>query len=102
MTTHMINVTFDAKEGAMLRLLGLIQRRGFSLEAIDMPSGEGDCKTATLTLAPMGPGYRVETLQRQIERLHEVRSVKIIEAARPRNILSFLRKRPAHGQLVHA
>jgi acetolactate synthase regulatory subunit len=95
MAHHKLEIAFDAHEGAMLRLMGLIQRRGFTVEAIDMPQREGLRKTATLTVAPMGPGFHVEVLQRQIERLQEIRDVKIAAPEKSRNILRFFKMKPA-------
>jgi len=94
---HTLNITFEAHEGAMLRLLGLIQRRGFAVEAISMQACPGLEKTATLTLSPMGAGYRIEVLQRQIERLREIRDVRIVAAATApqRKILNFFGIRPS-------
>jgi acetolactate synthase II small subunit len=97
MTSHTLHITFEAKEGAMLRIMGLIHRRGFEVSGIDMPAGvEKGCRSAAVTVEPKG-AFRVETLQKQIERIIEVREVRILEARRSRNILSFLRRTPADG-----
>lgn len=94
MKKHMLKIEFEAQEGALLRLLGLIQRRGFSVEAVGMPETEELCKSVHLTLSPMGPSYRIEVLQKQIERLLEVRNVTVGAQRQPRRVLGFLR-RPA-------
>jgi len=74
---HTLNISFEADEGALLRLLGLVQRRGFSVEGIAMPQTEDKRKTVALTVAPMSPNNRIDVLQRQIERLQEVRHVSL-------------------------
>src|SRR4051812_40595510 len=98
MTKHVLKVSFDGEEGAILRLLGLIQRRGFSVEGIDMPQTDDTRKTVMLTVKPVGLAYRVDVLQRQIERLHEVREVSVIAPKPPRRVPEFLRKPVARIQ----
>jgi acetolactate synthase regulatory subunit len=71
MTTH-LEIHFDPSEGALLRCLGLIQRRGYRVTEMAMrahPDGP------LLTAAIEADGRSAETLVRQIERLHDVRSV---------------------------
>jgi acetolactate synthase regulatory subunit len=98
MTAYTLHVTFEAQEGAMLRIMGLIHRRGFEVSAIDMPQGiENGLKSAAIMVEPKGAGFRIETLQKQIERLIEVREVRSIEPQRRRNILSFLRRTTAES-----
>lgn len=62
----------------MLRLLGLIQRRGFSVVRITMPESAGTLKTVHLIVMSMGSSYRIEILQNQIERLYEVQQVTLV------------------------
>jgi acetolactate synthase regulatory subunit len=91
MTKHTLKVSFEGKEGALVRLLSLVQRRGFSVEGMEMPQTSEGVKNITLTISPMGSFYRVDILQRQIERLLEVRSVSIAAQKPPRRIPNFLR-----------
>lgn len=69
-----LNLTIAQTEGALLRLLGTIERRGFRIEG--------------LTVAPQGPLQRIkvalgntarpaEVLVRQLQRLVEVREVSL-------------------------
>lgn len=92
MTSHTLHITFDGQEGAMLRIMGLIHRRGFEVTGIDMPVAEGAVKTASVTMTPKG-AFRVEVLQKQLERLIEVKAVKAVEPLRRRNILNFFRSK---------
>lgn len=91
MTKHILKVEFEADEGALVRLLGLIQRRGFIVQSVAMPESEGTRKVIHLTVSPLQPAYRIEILQRQIERLYEVRAVSLVEPKPPRGVLGFLR-----------
>jgi acetolactate synthase regulatory subunit len=66
-------VDFAPAEGAVLRLLGLVERRGFRVRAIDM--SEQPCgKRASLTLDIVAhdSGRSVDVLELQLHRLHGV------------------------------
>ena len=98
MRKHTFKIAFDGQEGAMMRLLGLVQRRGFSIESMDMPHAEGETKTITLTVKPLTASHRADVLQRQIERLQEVRDVRIVLPKAPRRMPEFLSRPMAHFQ----
>lgn len=71
MSTH-FEIRFDQSEGALLRCLGLIQRRGHCVTEMAMRSHpEGPVLTAAIETN----GRSAETLMRQIQRLHDVRGV---------------------------
>lgn len=91
MTKHILKIEFEADEGALVRLLGLIQRRGFVVQSIAMPESEGSRKVMHLTVSPLQVAYRIDVLQRQITRLYEVRAVTLVEPKPPRGVLGFLR-----------
>jgi len=91
MMKHILKVDFEAEEGALLRLLGVVQRRGFAVISITMPESADLLNTAHLTLMPLQVYYRIEVLQRQIEKLHEVRAVTLVTPKPPRSVLGFLK-----------
>ena len=67
-----LHVTLRDAEGALQRLLGTAERRGFRVCAMHAEAGGDACEVA-LTLE----GARdAALLVRQIQRLHEVRTVK--------------------------
>ena len=75
MTERMI-VDFAPAEGAVLRLLGLVERRGFAVRGIGM--SEQPCgKRASLTrdIVAHDPGRSFDVLARQLGRLHGVRRI---------------------------
>lgn len=88
---HILKVDFEAEEGALLRLLGVVQRRGFAVTSVTMPESADLLNTVHLTLTPMLASNRIEVLQRQIERLHEVHTVTLVTPQPPRSVLGFLR-----------
>lgn len=78
-------IRFDHSEGALLRCLGLIQRRGYSVTEMAMrahPDGQ------VMNVVIDTNGRSAETLVRQIERLHDVRSVHDHADALPNHSLA--------------
>lgn len=71
-----IEVSFTPREGAVLRMLGLVERRGFALRAIAMAEGSSAASLA-MDVEARDPLRRLDVLARQLERLVDVRSVAI-------------------------
>ena len=69
-----IRIEFDGAEGALRRLLGLIESRGFDVRAMSMESGVAG-SDMTVGVAPRDGGRCVDVLSRQIARLHGVQRV---------------------------
>ena len=84
MTTH-FEIRFDHSEGALLRCLGLIQRRGYSVNEMAMRSHPDG---PVLSVAIDTNGRSAETLLRQVQRLHDVRSVRDHADALPHHSLA--------------
>ena len=73
MNTQRLVVEYLAGEGALVRMLGLVERRGFVLRRsvmAELPCGRR--ATLALTVEPRDPGRSIETLARQLGRLHGV------------------------------
>lgn len=77
MTT--IRIEFDGAEGALRRLLGVIEARGFDVRAMSMEADIGG-SDMTVGIAPRDDGRCVDILSRQIARLHGVRRVARLAA----------------------
>jgi acetolactate synthase regulatory subunit len=75
MTSHVV-IDFAAAEGAVLRMLGLVERRGFRVRSIAMRE-EGEAGLLALDLQGEGPNRSLDVLALQLRRLHEVRNVSI-------------------------
>lgn len=84
MSTH-FEIQFDHSEGALLRCLGLIQRRGHNVTEMAMRT---DPEGPVLTAAIETNGRSAETLVRQIQRLHDVRRVDNPTDAIPQHSLA--------------
>lgn len=81
MSTH-FEIALDHSEGAMLRCLGLIQRRGYTITEMAM---RGHAEGQVLSLVIDTNGRSAETLLRQIQRLHDVSSVRNHAEALPQH-----------------
>ena len=75
---HTLHIQHRAVEGAIIRVLGLVERRGFRIERVQVGEAAGDgveaCQAMRLTVAGERP---VALVQRQVERLHDVMRVDI-------------------------
>ena len=71
-----ISIDFEFAEGAVLRMLGLVERRGFEIRGIGMVENErGAAAKMMLELAPRDASRRIEVLDLQLRRLHGVHDV---------------------------
>lgn len=72
-----LEITLSDAEGALQRVLGTAERRGFRVRAMHAEVGDDELCQVALTLE----GTRdAELLQRQLARLHEVRAVHVAQA----------------------
>ena len=75
-TTERIFVEFDTAEGAVLRLLGLVERRGFRIRRVAMAEQPcGRRGSLALQVAAIGAGRSVGVLAAQLRRIHGVQRV---------------------------
>lgn len=65
-----IRIQFRNGEGALIRILGLVERRGYRLLAVEAHDG-----SLSLDLAPRDPSRRLDVLTAQLRRLHDVTDV---------------------------
>ncbi len=73
-----IEVRLARAEGAIVRTLGLIERRGFTVTAI-ATRNDGHSEMLILRLDVASEGRPFDVLIRQILKLFEVRAVQLIE-----------------------
>ncbi len=69
-----IRISADRSEGLLQRLIGLIERRGFAIEAIAMPRGGTAEAELTVTVAARDDSRHTDQLTQQIMRLIGVRT----------------------------
>jgi acetolactate synthase regulatory subunit len=83
-----IRIEFAFAEGALRRLLGVIEARGWIITSMQMGS-DGDRSIMTLSLNPRDGTRKIATLIRQISRVYGV-----ISAAHMDGATSFIREIP--------
>ena len=74
--TERIEIQFAMAEGAMLRVLGLVERRGFEVRGVSM-IGEGEQGSLSLDVRPRDPNRRLDIVAGQLRRLADVRHVNV-------------------------
>ena len=79
---HTLRMNVHKVEGAMIRLLGLIERRGFSVTAMNAHTDDAG-QHVEITVHLRSTGRSVDTLTRQIAKLYDVRSVACLGASEP-------------------
>jgi acetolactate synthase II small subunit len=72
--TDIINIRIERTDGALQRLIGLVERRGFHIDAIDMASDDAALNIA-LTVRGRDAGRSVDNLGLQIDRLFGARRI---------------------------
>jgi acetolactate synthase regulatory subunit len=78
-TNHRLTIEFSGVEGAFLRILGLMERRGYNLQTCTLNrKPDGSCVVDVMVESER-PG---DLLKRQLERLYDVSSVKLKAPAR--------------------
>ena len=67
-----IHIQIDRADGSLQRLIGLVERRGFHIDGIDM-ADEGAFRRVALTVRGRDAARCLDNLGRQIDRLFGVR-----------------------------
>ncbi|MGU3456484.1 ACT domain-containing protein [Brevundimonas sp. M1A4_2e] len=63
-----IHIQIDRADGSLQRLIGLVERRGFHIDGINM-ADEGAMRRIALTVRGRDAARSIDTLGRQIDRL---------------------------------
>ena len=69
-----IHIQIDRADGALQRLIGLVERRGFLIDGIDMAS-EGAALNIAMTVRGRDAGRSIDNLGMQIDRLIGARRI---------------------------
>lgn len=77
---HELHIQLRSCEGAVLRALGLMERRGFKLASCTVAEAQGDGQAMEVCLTS---GRPTDLIKRQLERLHDVLWVDIRQPAEP-------------------
>jgi acetolactate synthase regulatory subunit len=71
---HTLHIQLSDSEGAVLRALGLMERRGYSIKCCAVGEITGAARDLDVTVTSSRSG---DLLKRQLERLHDVRHVDL-------------------------
>ena len=69
-----IHIQIDRADGSLQRLIGLVERRGFHIDGMNM-ADEGAFRRISLTVRGRDAGRCIDNLGRQIDRLFGVRRI---------------------------
>jgi len=75
MMNQTLHIRLRNVEGAVIRALGLIERRGYSLDNCTVSQAQGDDRRMEVGVRSSRPG---DLLKRQLERLHDVLHVELL------------------------
>lgn len=73
--SNTLHIEIFETEGALVRLLGLIERRGFTISSMAMSAPSNGSARVTVDVAARGGVRQIDVLTRQIERLFDVHAV---------------------------
>ena len=85
---HTLTIQLSGSEGAVIRTLGLIERRGFSLDKCSVGEIDSSGRTMEVQVSSSRPG---DLLKRQLERLHDVIHVELKKAKSTKPRISGIR-----------
>ena len=75
---YTLRIQLSSVEGAVVRALGLAERRGFSLIKCSVSESDGTGRTMEVSVSSTRPG---DLLKRQLERLHDIYHVELLPTA---------------------
>lgn len=87
MTIETIRIELNRPEGALLRILGLIERRGFDIRELIMPHAVAGANShlmqITVSVEARQPGRSTGNLAHQLRKLWDIEQVTLVETFDP-------------------
>ena len=71
---HTLHIQLTSSEGAVIRALRLIERRGYTLKTCSVSESDGTGREMDVTVSSTRSG---DLLKRQLERLHDIYYVEL-------------------------
>ena len=71
--SHLIHIELDRLEGSLLRILGLVERRGFNIDGAELYDLGEDKRGLSLTVRPRDHSRNTDILGLQIDRLYGIK-----------------------------
>lgn len=72
--TQRLTIDFTPAEGAVVRMIGLVERRGYVVRGLAM-NEQADSASLTIDVEPRDAGRRVQVVAAQLARLVDVKQV---------------------------
>lgn len=72
-----IHIEIDRREGTLLRILGLVERRGFHIDGLSMTEIDEDKRLLTLQVRAWDDSRSLKTLGLQIDRLYGIKRLEL-------------------------
>ena len=72
--TERLTIDFTPAEGAVVRMIGLVERRGYVVRGLAM-NERADSASLTMDVEPRDPSRRVQVVAQQLGRLVDVNQV---------------------------
>ncbi|QIK78321.1 hypothetical protein G7077_04805 [Sphingomonas piscis] len=80
MVNARLRIDFANNEGALLRILGVVERRGFMIKSVAMNEhADGSSASLIVEVQPRSDARRLDVLVPFLQRLVEVRSINAFE-----------------------
>jgi acetolactate synthase regulatory subunit len=77
---YSLRIQLSSVEGAVIRALGLMERRGYTLNKCSVGESDGTGRNMDVSVTSTRSG---DLLKRQLERLHDVYHVELLPTAVP-------------------
>ena len=74
MVMERLTIDFTPAEGALVRMLGLVERRGYVIRGLAV-NEQADGTSLVIDVEPRDPARRVQVMALQLDRLIDVNSV---------------------------
>ena len=75
-----LKIEFANSEGALVRILGVVERRGFMIKSAAMNEhADGNSASLIVEVVPRGAERRLDVVMPFLRRLHDVRSINAFE-----------------------
>jgi len=77
---YSLRIQLSSVEGAVIRALGVMERRGYSMNKCSVSESDGTGRNMEVSVSSTRSG---DLLKRQLERLHDIYHVELLPAAVP-------------------
>ncbi len=80
MPMHVLSVLVENNSGVLIRVAGLFSRRGYNIESLNVAETENH-QYSRMTIVVDADEYTVDQIKKQLNKIYDVREVKLLEDA---------------------